>query len=103
MKEQHDVQKSNTIMTFPVQVQTFVLVYAILFLQKPQNNNRKEKPIVNSKMAELDNFVFMYTKSTKFLKLIEFTKQKSNMMYENHYNLNNKYSYSGQTYFELCT
>ncbi len=37
-------------------------------------------------MAELDNFVFIYTKSTKFLKLIEFTKQKSNMMYENHYN-----------------
>jgi hypothetical protein len=57
------------------------------FSSKTPKNNRKEKPIVNSNMAELDNFVFIYTKSTKFLKIIEFTKQKSNMMYENHYNL----------------
>jgi hypothetical protein len=63
------------------------LVYANSFSSKTLKNNRKEKPIVNSNMAELDKFVFIYTKSTKFLKLIEFTKQNSNMMYENHYNL----------------
>jgi len=65
----------------------FCLVYANSFSSKTLKNNRKEKPIVNSNMAELDKFVFIYTKSTKFLKLIEFTKQNSNMMYENHYNL----------------
>jgi hypothetical protein len=50
------------------------LVYAILFLQKLQKNNKKGKPVANSNMAELDNFVFIYTKSTKFLKLIEIHK-----------------------------